>query len=248
MSRFASDAELVDVAVGSGGGRNLDASITQLGKQTTKLERMFVKLGTHADNAHFRDMLTNERKSATAAARQLLSTIKEERVRGPAVAQFEREYTRFTAVVQKIDQKQTQQMYAVTQRERQDTALAAEVARDANATGQAQMTENIEFLEYNLDEVSQRHAQVRAIESDIRELASMFKDVQMMVDEQQVHIDVSEDNINQTKTKVEQAHVELEKAAAYQRSIRKRKCCVLLMLLIIIAVIVLVVLGVKGRF
>lgn len=260
---------------------DLEGSLTQLSKQNAKMERLMSKIGTQADNSEFRDMLTSERKSATHLTKQILSHLKSQRVRGVIVGQFEREYKRFTNTVERIDLRQKQQLVALSNRDHDPTG--EQILRDEEAYGgnshslkQDQLQESeIEFLEYNVNEIEQRHLQIRAVESDIREMAEMWKDLQTLVEEQQVsgrvrtlasrtqrprpmsdcalpfsrlcqvHIDVIDTAIVETKDKVIAAHQELEQASEYQSRARKKACCTALLLIIIVAVVVVVVLVLK---
>ena len=230
---------------------DLEGSVTQLSKQNAKMERLMSKIGTQADNSEFRDMLASERKSATHLTKQILSHMKSQRIRGVVVGQFEREYKRFTNTVERIDLKQKQQLVALSHRDHDPTG--EQILREEEAYGgsshslkQDQLQESeIEFLEYNVNEIEQRHLQIRAVESDIREMAEMWKDLQTLVEEQQVHIDVIDTAIVETKDKVVAAHKELEQAADYQSRARKRACCTAVLLIIIVAVVVVVVLVLK---
>ena len=215
---------------------------------------MLGKIGTHADNSDFRDLLSNERSSTTTLTRNILSTLKAARQRGPVVQQFEREYRRFAQVIERIDLKQKQQIVAISHKDQ--NPLGAELEREEAARGHAgsfvqdqlPAGEAIEFLEYRVDELAARTAQIRAVERDVAEVAEMFKDLSAMVEEQQVHIDVISDNIVTSRDKVESGMKELESAEYHQKKARKRACCCLILMLSAIAAVVLITMGVLKKF
>jgi syntaxin 7 len=242
--------------MGSSSGESLDAQLAQLGKSNAKMERMLGKIGTHADNAEFRDHLATERADAAKLAKSIVARIRAEgaAARKPLLRQFEREYTRFSALVDKIDLKQKQQLVAFSHTHSNAAGLALAAAEEsgphAGSFRQDQLPAeaDIAFLELQVDEVAQRHLQLQAVERDVREVAEIFKDLKHMVDEQQVQIDVIDANISSSKAHAEEGLRELTSAEAHQRAARKRACCVLFIVLAIIIIIVVVVLALKGKF
>src|SRR4051794_23469930 len=96
---------------------------------------VLMKIGTHADNAEFRDMLNAEQKATTTLTRNIMTHVKEQRIRGVMLGQFEREYRRFAQLIEKVEIKQKQQLLAVSQKEH--NPIAEEITREEAATGRA---------------------------------------------------------------------------------------------------------------
>lgn len=98
--------------------------------------------------------------------------------------------------------------------------------------------DDIEFVEYTADEVSQRHDQIRALERDMIEVATMYKDLLTIVNEQQVDIDVVDTHLAQTLAQTQAAHEELVKAEQYQQNARKKQVCICVMLAVAAGIII----------
>jgi len=228
---------------------DLNDGITQLSKQNAKLERMLSRIGTAADDHHFRDTLNSEQQSGAALARRLLAALKAQTRTSSAGAdtrqawmrKVEKEYKRFVKLAEQIDEKQKEQLRAASFK---DGSALSESGGDGQE--QTQAFDSIQFVKYDVEEIESRHTQIRAIEREVGELAEMFKDLATMVDEQQEHIDIIDQNIQATKDRVEEGMKELEQAETYQKKSRKKACCVLLSLLILIGVIVIIVYAANG--
>ena len=177
------------MGVGGGGGFSVEASLSQLTKQNAKLERMLGKIGTLADTRDFRDLLSSERASATKLHVAALAHMKANKTKAQTVARFEQEYKRFAVVIKKIDAQQKKQIVAMSYKQEPNAyadEIQAEAAQEGDADGfgpssfAQEQLQNIEFLEYQTDEILTRRGQIRAIEKDIREVAEMYKDLQTM--------------------------------------------------------------------
>jgi t-SNARE complex subunit (syntaxin) len=237
------DQELVSVV-------DVDSQLTSLSKSNSKLERMLEKIGTHIDNADFRDMLTTERATAAGLTKKLLQQLKATGNK-PLIRKFEREYKRFSELIGRIDTKQKQQIVAVSLKDH--SHLASELQESESRMGRGASfvqavlpsEQELVFLEYRVNEAEQRHAEIKEVERMVAEVAEIFVDLRTMVDEQQVNIDVIDANISAAKDQTETGLKELQQAEKHQRSMRKRMLCTLFILLVIIAIIIVVVLVLK---
>lgn len=106
---------------------------------------------------------------------------------------------------------------------------------------QQQQQVDIQFLEYDLEEIEQRHQAIQQIEVDIQEISEMFKDLHALVQEQGESLDVIETNIVSAKDETIGAHEELLKAESYQKKARKKKCCLLFIVLAALGALVLII-------
>jgi len=92
----------------------LTTNIGELTKQTSKLERSLVRLGTANDNTNFRQRIQDDQHDTTqlvkstieslATAQPLLDGVQYKRLS----LQFEQQYKRYTALTKQIDDKQKQ--------------------------------------------------------------------------------------------------------------------------------------------
>lgn len=90
--------------------------------------------------------------------------------------------------------------------------------------------------ELSLDEIREREAAIRQLESNIVDVNEIFKDLALMVHEQGETIDSIEANVDSAVTHVEAGNVQLTKARDYQKKSR-RKMCILILILLIVAVV-----------
>lgn len=87
----------------------------------------------------------------------------------------------------------------------------------------------------SLDEIREREAAIRKLESDIVDVNEIFKDLAIMVHEQGDVIDSIEANVDSAAVHVESGNVHLEKARNYQKASRK-KMCILIIILLVVAI------------
>jgi len=95
--------------------------------------------------------------------------------------------------------------------------------------------------ELSLDEIREREAAIRQLESDIVDVNEIFKDLAIMVHEQGETIDSIEANVDSTVTHVEAGNVHLTKAREYQKKSRRKMCILILILLIVVVVLGLII-------
>jgi syntaxin 12/13 len=253
----------------------LTNGIESLTKSNNKLERAQMKIGTPADNVDFREKFQEDQHNLTHLVKNLISTMKEvntQLAKSSSPAQlrqqraqltrlstnFDREYKRYQRLQSQSDEKMKDVMKAATT----SSSTKASSSRLSGTTGnnygsdarsspllqqeQAQaMEDQIQFLEYDYEEIQRRTRDIRLIESEVADVAEMYRDMHILVHEQQEGIDMIENNIMSTKERTENASEQLVSAEGYQRKARKKQCCVVVILLVIIAVVVTVVMIVK---
>ncbi|KAF9365719.1 Plasma membrane t-SNARE, secretory vesicle fusion [Mortierella sp. NVP85] len=92
-----------------------------------------------------------------------------------------------------------------------------------------------------LDEVKNRHEDIKKIEKTILELHQLFIDMETLVTEQAEVLNTIETNVEQTEVHLETGNKEVDVAIVNARSARKKKWICLLITIILIIIIVVVV-------
>lgn len=230
---------------------------------------MLAKIGTKADTPDFRDRMHQEQSSSTHQVKSLMVLLKRltaEQGSTPVLqrltTQFDREFKKFTALNNSMDQKQVRVIDAVKQNRKNSQSGAAREGQnghgqydeedplnsssqrgydDSGQQQQAQAELDITFIEYDVEELEKRQKEIGQIEQDVLEVSEMYKDLQSMVHEQQEHIDTIDGSIFKAKDKTEAAHNELLSAEEYQKKSRKKKCCMLFIVLGAVATVVMVI-------
>jgi len=224
----------------------ISESVNDLRKRNQKLDRMLAKMGTKADDADFRQQMAKERKAAKKLCKDIMAAIKngDKQALGDVTKEFESELGKFANVSQNIEQKErsTLRLMSNASEPRSPPRPAAAAASGGDASFQQEDME-INFVEYDVEEIKRREEGIKQIERDVVEVSEMFKDLHGLVNEQQESLDVIADNIDKTKTETQQAHNELLQAEALQRKARKRQCCVVFLILAIVIAVALIIWG-----
>jgi len=224
---------------------SIGADVKRFEASLNKIRRMAERFGTKADSKENRTQLERERDTAKQLAHSITAAMK--RAPRPEVKQyggtFQSLLQQFQRLTENIDSKEK----AVVKKAEAASASQRDgpsPLQQSGSVGQIQGgdesidVKNIEFLEYDVNELDQRRAEIAAIEKDVRELASMFADVAMMVNQQQEGIDTMEQNIQNAKQKTQEGEKELQKAEEYQNSARKKQCILLMLVLIVLTIII----------
>lgn len=247
-----------------GTNAEIQEQVAELGKQNTRLERMLAKLGTKGDTVEFRGRLEKDLKSANQLAKRLLGLLGDTKnLRTQSDKQMTQKLTRDFAVVferyqelhEQIKAKDKVIMRAMNEKEklagrsRPGTPPDDDYegrGRGSSGGGRDELSEQllmeeakIEFTEYDVEEIEDRHKRIVEIERDVMEVSEMFKDLKLLVDEQDEKITTIADNISSTKDQTIAAHGQLVQAEVLQSKARSRKCCLLFIILGILAGIVL---------
>lgn len=236
--------------------------VTKLGTVNAKLERSLAKLGTKADTEDFRRGLEKDMKDANSRSRSLVDEIKAYKGadRKKLANEFSREWKRFQGLNTQINAKSQATVRVMEKKEGKASmslavspgAMSGSELSSASSPGglsEQQMQEEeagIEFVEYDVEQIENRHARILQIERDVVEVNHMFKDLQLLVDEQGVQLDVAAENIASTKSQTEDALVELRKAEELNKAARRRQCFLLLAVLIVLGIVGGVAGGVIG--
>lgn len=249
----------------SGPNAEVGDGIQALSKSNAKLERMLAKIGTKADTPDFRDRMHSEQTQSTTQVKSLMVLLKRLNAEGgnsPVLQrltiQFDREFKKFQALNNSMDQKQVRVIDAVKQNRKNSNAGGADQydeedplnsnnqrGYDERAPMQQQQQQtqelDIQFIEYDIEELEKRQREIGQIEQDVLEVSEMYKDLQSMVHEQQENIDSIDSSILVAKEKTEAGHKELLAAEEYQKKSRKKKCCMLFIVLTVVAVVVVII-------
>ena len=229
---------------------------------------MLAKIGTKADTPDFRDRMHSEQTASTTQVKSLMVLLKRLNADGGNTAvlqrlttQFDREFKKFQALNNSMDQKQVRVIDAVKQNRKSSGHGGADQydeedplnsgnqrgygERSSNASQQQQQQQtqelDIQFIEYDIEELEKRQREIGQIEQDVLEVSEMYKDLQSMVHEQQENIDSIDASIVVAKEKTEAGHKELLAAEEYQKKSRKKKCCMLFIVLTVVAVVVVII-------
>jgi len=249
-SRLSGEFPMSNMHSGSRLGKNaeIQEKIAQLARRNEKLERVVVKMGTKADTSDFRSRLEKDLRDVNSLAKDLLRSLNDNRGADQEMMKrltqdFTREFKKFQQLNEQIKSKDSQIMRAMSHRERSNSDLSGSSYRDdrdhfANLQQQQQRQAglqeqevDIEFLEYDAEEIENRHQRIQDIERDVLEVNEMFRDLQAIVHDQGETINVISDNIGTTLAAVGDAHEELVKAETYQKKARRKQCCLLFLIL-----------------
>lgn len=242
-------------------GRNAEISegIENLIKCNNRLDRHKAKIGTTVDDSSFRDSVDAERQKGLKLVREINAALTAnkggDRMTLKKFAdQFAEAAKAYESVCQQIEKRLNKSVEANDKkknksRTRSDSDhdpndLEAALGSDSSSNDPQQrllqqQEEDVQFMEYNVDELDKRKTAIHQIERDVTEVAEMMKDLHLLVDQQGEQIDAIENNIIVTTQKVTEGHGELVQADKYQASSRKKQCCILFILLGIAGVIVL---------
>jgi len=231
----------------------LTSAIESIEKMNKKLERSLAKIGTTADNSEFRDRMHEDQNETTAKVKDLMTRIAGAKTTldRPSYTRisiaFDREFKRFQKLQSQMDGKQAQVIQKVAKKSgltSDPSLLSSASSTPSYGTQQPasppMMDDQIQFLEYDQEEIQRRTKEIRLIESEVSEVAEMYRDMHLLVNEQQESIDMIDQHVTSTKDKVENAAQQLTDAEDYQKKARKRKCCLLFVGLTVLGVFVLI--------
>jgi hypothetical protein len=237
---------------------NITSNVFAITKHGVTLEKTLKTIGSANDSktvresVHILQITANQTIAETAAdLKQLNASLqrvpptggKEERMRANRLtSDFQKAVERYTDLQKQIVAKMKTTMLpspmsrsaSLTETEDQDESL---VAAENQRQAQLQLQEQLEFEQGMLIE---REERIRQIESDILDVNSIMRELGTMVHEQGEAIETIEDNIGVAHTQVDVGRQELEKAAAYQRTYRKRLFCLLGTGAVVLIVVVIV--------
>ncbi|OMJ76723.1 hypothetical protein SteCoe_23836 [Stentor coeruleus] len=94
------------------------------------------------------------------------------------------------------------------------------------------------------EELTERKAQIEALNKDFVEVNEMFKDAAKMIHEDGKHLDVAEKHVIVAVAETGKGVQELHKADGYQKSARKKMMCIFLIAAVVVGVLLAIVLGV----
>eukprot|EP00808_Paulinella_micropora_P018799 g38362.t1 len=229
--------------IGLGRNAEIADNIHSLVKRNSKLERMLLKLGTAGDNNSHRTRMKAEEKACAKLVKTIITQLKQAKASGKdsglvskLAAQFDEEYTKFSNLTVRTENKEREIMTAmgsenkpVSEMTPQEREQHEQMLRDRHI--------NAQFLQYDEAEIAKRHEHVLAIESDALEILAMYKDMKELVDEQDQNFTTIEDNIGGALANVKQGNQELVQAEESQKRARNKQCCLLLIMLVVCAVI-----------
>jgi len=153
------------------GSRVLRSLVERLARQTSKLQRMAVTIGTPRDTATFRDKLTEEKDVGMSLIHDIVRHIKQMQANGinPNVKAFENEARNFQEIIERIRDHESQVVSSsVVSAASQDDDLTVGLL----SQGQIQVDGQVSQLEA-------KKKQIKHLEQDVTELATMFKDLQV---------------------------------------------------------------------
>jgi len=209
--------------------------IDKLSRQTHKLERMTVTIGTARDNADFRDNLNEEKDRGMELIHDIVREIKARGSDDPTIQRvtsgFEIEARKFQEVVETIRDKEERVLHTHTPNVSTGSEDDLKVGL---LEGQIQVDGKLSALEAKKN-------QIKNLEADVTELASMFQDIASLVDDQQHVVDHIAVSVEHAVEATGGAAEQLQKAEAYQRSARRRMLCCFVLLLIVLGIIALII-------
>ena len=161
---------------------------------------MLAKIGTKADTTEFRDRMHQEQTATTQQVKQIMILLKQAN-RDPSSSgnsvlqrltmQFDKEFKRFQALNDQMDRKQVKVIDAVKSARKQSGHYDEEDPLNSTPqTGyddrnyeqqqlqqqqQAAQDLDIQFIEYDVEELEKRQREIGQIEQDVMEVSEMYK-------------------------------------------------------------------------
>lgn len=133
-----------------------------------------------------------EQESAVAIVKRILLHLKQAGEEGDQSAlisrlttQFDREFKKFQSIAAQLEAKQNQVLAAVEKVVDPDEHSSLTVPNQYNDLS----FDDMQFLEYNAEEIDRRHREIKHVESEVLEVAELYRDLQLIVNEQQTAID-----------------------------------------------------------
>jgi len=219
------------------GSAEIGQNLRQLSQANLKLNRMLAKIGTKADNAEFRQEMTKERLNAKKVCKNVMALFKQcedhDMVQKYST-QFKTELDKFTEISKSIEVKEREVVGVIQgHQDHPDESPSAALLPNDRAH-QQQMDLEIQFSEYDAEEIRRREEGIRGLEQDVKEVAEMFNDLANLVNEQQETLDMIDNNITAAKNKTGAAHGQLVQAEDQQKKSRKKNCCLLFLVLAVV--------------
>jgi len=228
-------------------------------KNVNSIKRLVDQIGTARDDPGVLDNLQSKQREASKIAKdtsgylkQLTSTegrsLQEQRQRKIQQDKLRESFSDILNEFQKVQRLAAEKEKASVRRARTVSIERNEASYQGGfgqeSAPQVQMQTESEL---SLEEIKEREAAIRKLESDILDVNDIFKDLALMVHEQGDVIDSIEANVGTAATHVEQGNVQLEKARDYQKASRKKMCCFLVILLIVAIIIGVVIYVTVGK-
>ena len=162
------------------------------------------KIGTKADTPEFRDRMHQEQTATTQLVKSLLVQLTE-MTKSPSASaavfqrlrqQFDREFRRYQSLNTQMDEKQVKVIEAVKAQKGAGGHYDEEdplTTRPQPTYGQQydqqqqQLTAqdlDIQFIEYDIEELEKRQREIGQIEQDVQEVGEMFKDLAVRLKEE----------------------------------------------------------------
>ncbi|XP_077366998.1 syntaxin-7 [Festucalex cinctus] len=242
--------------------QNISSNIQRLTLLTSELQRVLSLLGTDQDSDQLQQKLQQNQQQGNQLAKETDRLIKafsalpvgaDQRQRK---IQKERLLNDFSAALNSFQKTQRE----AADKEREFVARVRASSRVSGDPPEAhygnvtpfpsdmQVQDEAEAVsEDDLRLIQERESAIRQLESDITDINDIFKDLGMMVHDQGDMIDSIEANVESADVNVQNATQQLARAAAYQRSSRK-KICILIIILVVVAVAVgLIIWGASAK-
>jgi len=251
---------------GRGPNAEIQENIQDLAKRNQKLERLVAKIGTKQDDDAFRIRLEKDLKETNQLASSIITAINAIKERSEKAMvqrltnEFSREFQKYQKMNDQVKLKDNRIMAAAGADVESGRASSGDKHRKVRipsdsgedgarpgagrrggdeGAGAALLSDQIEFLEYDVEELETRHERIQNIEKEVTEVSEMFHDLLKMVNQQGETIDQIDQNISSARDQTQQAHQELIEAEKLQAKERNKKCCIIFILLIIAGAIVL---------
>eukprot|EP00823_Brevimastigomonas_motovehiculus_P000086 TRINITY_DN10193_c0_g1_i1.p1 TRINITY_DN10193_c0_g1~~TRINITY_DN10193_c0_g1_i1.p1 ORF type:complete len:266 (+),score=50.00 TRINITY_DN10193_c0_g1_i1:113-910(+) len=221
----------------------LGSDIAELEKRNVKLDRMLGKIGMKGDDQSLRAALDEEHESAKLLCKKIIDELKYQQQNSDK-RNFQRLANQFQTALERFKQlhasfEQKEQRIVKTYSDAHPSYQGNDDALERGEQDQQQDSQSqVQFTDYDIDDIQKRRDQIVQLERDTGEVAEMFRDLATMVNEQGQVLDQIADNIGNSKTLVSAGHEELVSAEDYQIRARKRKCCLLFTVLGVAGVIV----------
>ncbi|XP_066923317.1 syntaxin-7-like [Clytia hemisphaerica] len=236
---------------------NASSNIQQLTRKIALIQKLVNQIGTPQDVPENFERLQSEQKDSNLLVKEtssLLQKLGNFQTNDPGEMrqrkiQQDKLHENFSNALNNF--QKVQRLAADKERESLQRARAQSVefrgGNDSFGDDNSRMYDNQPQLqrqteaELSLDEIREREAAIRQLESDIVDVNEIFKDLAIMVHEQGETIDSIEANVDTAVSAVEAGNVHLHKARDYQKKSRRKMCILILILLIVVVVLGLII-------
>ncbi|KAJ3087823.1 Plasma membrane t-SNARE, secretory vesicle fusion [Quaeritorhiza haematococci] len=240
------------LAQADGISRDIDQIERMIGDLRSLHERALVEINTSRQQQLTQqvDRLTNDTNDLIRSCQRSVKSLKQARGGDARVKQTQQQQLarrlmdvarRFQSVQQDAKsqiRRQMERQYRIARPDASPQEVANAIDNAEGPVFQQQiMSSRIGEQRQRLQEVQNRHTDLRKIEQSIEELFQLFQDMQALLDQQQEMINNIDEHVENTARHIEEGSAQMTTAIVHAKSARKKKWILLAIILVIIIAI-----------